>query len=157
MRTFCILFITLLFACSCTAQNDLLILKKNNRNVTSFFPGSEMNFSTSTRSYDAYVTSIEKDSVFLVQYDVRRMYTRLGVFILDTVAQYHFGINYRDIISFGENTKNFDWSSSGAGLFGGGVLLTTAGLITWVFAKPNTRYYARPQLVIGAAAVGALG
>ena len=117
MRTFCILFITLLFACSCTAQNDLLILKKNNRNVTSFFPGSEMNFSTSTRSYDAYVTSIEKDSVFLVQYDVRRMYTRLGVFILDTVAQYHFGINYRDIISFGENTKNFDWSSSGAGLF----------------------------------------
>jgi hypothetical protein len=157
MRAFYILCITVFFIGSCAAQNDLLILKKNNRNVTTFFPGSEMNFSTSTRSYDAYVTSIEKDSVFLVQYDVRRVYTNIGVFILDTVAQYHFAVNYHDIISFGENTRNFNWSGSGAALFGGGVLLTTAGLITWIFAKPNTRYYARPQLVIGAAAIATIG
>jgi hypothetical protein len=157
MRVFCILFVVLLFACSCEAQSDLLILKKNNRTAESFFPGSEMNFSTGTRSYDAYVTSIEKDSVFLVQYDVRRAYTNLGVFILDTVAQYHFGVNYHDIISFGKKRSGFDWNASGAGLFGGGVLLTTAGLITWIFAKPNTRYYARPQLVIGAAAIAGIG
>ena len=142
---------------ACAAQNDLLILKKNNRTVESFFPGSEMNFSTNERYYDAYVTSIEKDSVYLVQYDVRRVYTRLGVFVLDTVAQYHFAINYHQIVSFGKKRKNFDWNSSGAALFGGGTLLTAAGLVTWIFAKPNTRYYARQELVIGAAAIATVG
>ena len=158
MRVFFILSIAVFLASSCAAQNDLLILKKNNRTVESFFPGSEIDFSTNTRYFEANVSSIEKDSVFLVQYDVRRVYsTNLGVFILDTVAQYHFGINYRDIISFGKKRKNFDWNSSGAALFGGGALLTTAGLITWIFAKPNTRYYARPELVIGAAALATTG
>ncbi len=157
MRILFILWAGFFFASSCAAQNDLLILKKNNRTVESFYPGSEMDFSTNTRYYEAYVTSIEKDSVFLVQYDVRRVYTNLGVFILDTVAQYHFGVNYHDIISFGKKRKNFDWNSSGAALFGGGVLLTTAGLVTWIFSKPNTRYYARPELVIGAAALAGVG
>jgi len=157
MRALFILLTAVFFVSSCAAQNDLLILKKNNRTVKSFYPGSEMDFSTNSRYYEAFVTSIEKDSVFLVQYDVRRVYTNLGVFVLDTVAQYHFGVNYHDIISFGKNRKNFDWNSSGAALFGGGVLLTTAGLVTWILAKPNTRYYARPQLVIGAAALAAVG
>jgi hypothetical protein len=157
MRALFILLTAFFFVSACAAQNDLLILKKNNRTVESFYPGSEMDFSTNARYYEAFVTSIEKDSVFLVQYDVRRVYTNLGVFVLDTVAQYHFGVNYHDIISFGKNRKNFDWNSSGAALFGGGVLLTTAGLVTWIFAKPNTRYYARPQLVIGAAALAAVG
>ncbi len=98
------------------------------------------------------LTEIKRDSVFLVQYDVRQVYSpNLGVFVLDTVSAYHFVVAYKDIISIGKNTRNFNWNASGAALFGGGVLLTTAGLVTWIFAKPNTRYYARPQLVIGAA------
>ncbi|MEO8720592.1 MAG: hypothetical protein ABI297_06415, partial [Ginsengibacter sp.] len=157
MRGFFIFFIAFFAASTCVAQNDLLILKKNNHTVESFFPGSEIDFYSNTRYYEANVTSIKNDSVFLVQYDVRRVFTNLGVFVLDTVAQYHFGINYRDIVSFAKQRKNFDWSASGAALFGGGVLLTTAGLITWIFAKPNTRYYARPQLVIAAATLGAVG
>ncbi len=81
----------------------------------------------------------------------------LAVFVLDTVSAYHFAVNYKDIISIGKRHNNFNWNASGATLFGGGILLTTAGLITWIFAKPNTRYYARPQLVIGAALIAAIG
>ena len=157
MRPVFILAITLLFASSCAAQNDLLILKKHNRTIQSFFPGSEINFSTSIREYLASITSIKKDSLFLVQYDVRQVYTRIGVFVLDTVAEYHFAVNYHDILSLGKNRENFDWSGSGAALFGGGTILTAAGLITWIFSKPNTRYYARPSLVIGAAALATTG
>lgn len=157
MRSLFIFFSIIVLAISSSAQSDLLILKKNQRTFETFFPGSEMNFSTGNRYYEAYVTSIQKDSVFLVQYDVRQVLTRLGVYILDTVAQYHFGINYRDIKSFGKNRKNFDWSSSGAALFGGGILLATAGLVTWAITKPNTEYHASPQLVIGAAAIAGVG
>lgn len=157
MRPIFILAIAILFAFDCSAQNDLLILKKHNRTIQSFYPGSEIDFSTSTREYEASIASITKDSLFLVQYDVRRLYTNLGVFVLDTVAEYHFAVNYKDILSLEKPRKNFDWSSSGAALFGGGTILTTAGLITWIFAKPNTRYYARPSLIIGAAALATAG
>ena len=147
----------MLMAHSCLAQSDLLILKKNNRTVKSFYPGSEMDFSTATQYYDAYITSIENDSVFLVQYDIRQVFNMLRILVPDTVASYRFGINYRDIVSFGKNTKKFNWNGSGAALFGGGALLTVAGLTTWIFAKPNTRYYARPSLVIAAAALTGVG
>lgn len=53
--------------------------------------------------------------------------------------------------------NKFDWSASGGVLLGGGVLLTTVGLGTWIFTKPNTRYYASPYLVGGAALLGGIG
>ena len=158
MRFLFILSVTLFYSTICAAQNDLLILKKNNRTIQSFYPGSEMDFSTEARYYEGEVEAIKKDSIFLVQYDVSHVYSpNLGVFVLDTVAAYHSVIAYKDIIAIGKNTKNFNWNASGGALFGGGVLLTAAGLVTWIFAKPNTRYYARPQLVIGSAILAGIG
>src|SRR5665647_2921177 len=105
----------------------------------------------------AYVTSIERDSVFLIRYDIRQVPTNLGVYMLDTVGRYPFAINYHDITGFEKYNNKFDWKASGGALFGGGILLTTVGLGTWLFAKPNTRYYARPSLVIGSAALSGIG
>jgi hypothetical protein len=158
MRPGLFLIIGILFSTMCLAQSDMLILKKNNRTHESFFPGSEMSFSTATRYYsNAYVTTIQRDSVFLVQYDIRQVPTNLGIYVLDTVARYYFGISYHDILNFGRANNRFDWKASGGALFGGGILLTTVGLGTWVFAKPNTRYYARPSLVIGSAVLAGIG
>lgn len=157
MRILFIFILSFSFCLSCTAQSDLLILKKNNRTIHSFFPGSEMTFSTNAGYFNAYVTSIQRDSIFLIQYDVRQMPTNLGVYVLDTVARYPFAINYRDIKSFGKNSNKFNWSGSGGALFGGGILITTVGLGTWIFSKPDTRYYASPYLVGGAAALAGIG
>lgn len=157
MRALIILFLAFSYSCSVMGQSDLLILKKKNRTVQSFFPGSEIVFSANYTNYDAYITSIERDSIFLVQYDVRQVPTSIGVYMLDTVAKYYFSVSYKDITAFGKNRNNFSWAASGGALFGGGILLTTAGLATWIFSKPNTRYYARPELVIGAAALSAVG
>lgn len=157
MRVYFILLVSLIFSVPCMAQNDLLILKKNNRSIESFFPGSQMIFSTNSGSFNGYVTSIENDSVFLIQYDVRQVPTNLGVYMLDTIARYNFGVNYNDITGFGKNNNKFNWSGSGGALFGGGLLLSTFGLGTWIFTKPNTRYYASPSLVIGSAALAGIG
>lgn len=51
----------------------------------------------------------------------------------------------------------WDWQTSGAALLGGGTLLTVGGLLTWVFAEKNSRYYARPELVVTAAALAGIG
>jgi len=155
---FCFIFLSAIFIANLTmAQNDLLILKKNGRNIESFFPGREMDFSTSTRYLEGQVTGIKNDSIFLVQYNIKQIYSpNLGVFVTDTVSEYHFGINYKEIVSFEKKRSSF-LSGSGGALFGGGALLATAGLITWILAKPNTRYYARPQLVITAASLAGIG
>ncbi len=143
----------------CFAQpSDILIFKKNNRTIQTFFPGNEISFTTSTRYYNATIKSINHDSVFLIQYDIRQVPTNLGVYMLDTVGVYPFAINYKEITGFGKKkNRGFDWTGSGGVLFGGGILLTTVGLGSWLFAKPNTRYYASPYLVGGAALLAGVG
>lgn len=158
MRAALITFFILCLSAGSFAQSDLLILKKHNRNVQSFFPGSSIRFYTDIRYYEAYITSIQRDSLFLVQYDVRQVYNSFNVLVADTVAAYRFAVNYHEIVSLGKNSdKNFDWTSSGGTLLGGGTLLTLGGLSTWIFSKPHTRYYASKPFVIGSAALAATG
>ena len=159
MKNLFALTLCLLFFFSSEAQpSDILILKKNNRTLQTFFPGNEIIFNTSSGYYSGFIKSINHDSLFLIQYDVRQIPTSLGVYVLDTLATYRFAINYKQITGFGKNrNKKFDWPASGGALLGGGVLLTTVGLGTWLFTKPNTRYYASPYLVGGAAVLGGIG
>ncbi|MEO6187931.1 MAG: hypothetical protein ABIO82_03180 [Ginsengibacter sp.] len=136
----------------------MLVLKKKGRTVDRFFPGNQLSFSTGTAYYDGVISTIARDTIFLIRYDIRQMPTTLGVYYIDTVATYHNAIYYKDILALNKSQdKNFNWSGSGGALLGGGTLLTAFGLGTWLFAKPNTRYYASPYLVGGAAVLGATG
>lgn len=159
MKTILVLASIIFNSIFCFAQpSDILILKKNNRTIQTFFPGNEISFTTPTRYYYGTIKSINNDSLFLIQYDIRQVPTNLGVYMLDTVGVYPFAINYEEITGFGKKKNNgFNWSGSGGALFGGGILLTTVGLGTWLFSKPNTRYYASPYLVGGAALLAGLG
>lgn len=154
----------LLFTCFssmffCKAQSsDIIILKKNLRTIKTFFPGNEINFTTASGFYNGIITSINRDTVFLIQYDIRQRPSNLGVYFLDTVATYRYGINYKQITALNkDNNKKFNWAGSGGALFGGGILLTTVGLGTWIFAKPDTRYYASPYLIGSAALLAGIG
>jgi hypothetical protein len=152
----CIVLFT--FYNSRSQSSDLLILKKGNKTLQTFFPGSEIVFSTLSGHYDCFLTSINRDSLFLIQYDIRQIPTNLGVYMMDTVSRYRFAINYKEIKSFGKDrNKKFDWSGSGGALLGGGTLLAVVGLGTWIFTKPNTQYYASPYLVGGAALIAGVG
>ncbi len=152
---FCLVFLSFLSYAS-FAQSDLLILKKNNKTIRSFYPDSKIQFMANEIPHEGYITAIERDSIFLIQYDIRQVMTNLGVYILDTVNRYRYAVNYKEITGILNDRTSF-LNASGAALLGGGILLTTGGLLTWVFAKPDTRYYARPELVIGAAAAALVG
>ena len=161
MKILFVLGISLLIYLSGQSQpspSDLLVLKKHERTIKSYFPGDEIFFNTASGNYYGYIKSIKNDSLFIVQYDIRQIQTSLGVYILDTITSYSFAVNYKEIISLGKNNqKHFDWSASGGALFGGGIILTTVGLGTWIFTKPNTQYYASPYLVGGGALLAGIG
>lgn len=76
---------------------------------------------------------------------------------MDTVAIYRSRMHYHQIESIIKERTGFNWRGSGYALFYGGILLTAAGLGTWIFSEPDTRYYASPELVIGAAALTGIG
>ena len=157
MKNLFLFFFLLLLWNTCFTQTDFIVLKKNDRTVKTLFAGSDVSFTTSLRYYSGRINAIEKDSIYLLEYDVRRLPTNLGVYILDTVATYHTGIYYKDILKIQNKRKGFNLAASGASLLGGGILLTTIGLGTWVFTKQGDQYHASPKLVIGSAILGAAG
>ena len=95
MKRLFIFLIFIFFNFFCKAQSsDILSLKKNDRIIKTFFPGNEINFTTPSGFYNGFITTIHHDSVFLIQYDIRQRPSNLGVYFLDTVATYRYGINY---------------------------------------------------------------
>jgi hypothetical protein len=148
---------SLLFSSICLAQTDFIVLKKKDHTLKTMFAGSKVSFTTSLRYYSGLVDVVEKDSIYLLEYDVRQIPTNLGVYILDTVATYRSGIYYKDILKIQNKRRGFNLAASGASLLGGGILLTTIGLGTWIFTRPGDQYHASPKLVIGSAILGAAG
>jgi hypothetical protein len=138
-------------------QSDFILVKKNQRTIRTLFAGSAVSFATATGTYTGRINKIESDSLFVVQYDIRKVFTNLGVYMIDTIATIQNAFHYKDLTSINKQTIGFNWAASGASLLGGGVLLTTAGLGTWIFTKPGTQYYAPAQLVIGSAVLAGAG
>ncbi len=139
------------------AQNDFILLKKDHFTIKTMFTGSDVSFTTPVRYYSGHINSIQKDSINLLEYDIRQIPTSMGVYIIDTVATYRSRIYYKDILKIGTKQKGFNVAASGGSLMGGGILITTIGLGTWIFTKPGDQYHASPKLVIGAAVLGAAG
>ena len=138
-------------------QGDFIVLKKNHRTIKTLFPGSPVSFTTAAGPYTGRINKIERDSLFVVQYDIRKVFTNLGVYMIDTIASIQTAFYYKDVISINKQASGFNWAASGGSLLGGGALLTTVGLCTWIFAKPGTQYHAPTQLVIGSAILAGAG
>lgn len=155
---FLFLLASFIYCIGLSQPSDFIILKKDQHTIKSFFAGSNIGFETNTGYYSGQVTSIKKDSLFINQYDIRRVPTNLGIYVLDTVATYRLAFNYREIIKVENQTrKGFNGAASGGSLFGGGILITVVGLGTWVFTKPGTQYHASPVLVGAGAALAGIG
>jgi len=159
MKSALLFFIASFFIATVLSQpSDFLIIKKGQRTVKSFFAGSHIGFETDKGFYEGQINAIQKDSLFLTQFDIRQVMTTLGFYTVDTIASYRLSFSYKDIIKIPiQKRRGFDLASSGGSLFGGGVLITAFGLGTWIFTKSGSRYYASPTLVISAAALAAVG
>lgn len=159
MKGLFLLPIVFFFSFTCLCQSsDFIILKKNQRTIKSYFADSPIEFTSVDGYHSGQISSIQNDSFYLNEYDIRQMPTTLGVYILDTVAVYKTPFYYKDILMFGaRRTKGFNWGASGLALVGGAILIVGAGLISWIFTKPGTTYHASPALVGGAAALGGAG
>ena len=157
MKNLFLSFLSFMLCSISCAQADFILIKKKDHTLKTLFAGSEVSFTTPLRYYSGLINAIKNDSIYLLEYDVRQTPTALGVYMLDTVATYLSGIYYKDILKIQNAKRGFNLAGSGASLLGGGILLTTIGLGTWLFTKQEDQYHASPKLVIGSAVLGATG
>ena len=153
---FRLLFIFLSISIGSHAQpSDFIILKKKNKTIRSFYQGTEIEFETNTGVYrNALITSIHDDTIFLKEFAVRKMITQFGTYLDDTLGSYSYKYDYRDIKRIGQKEKKgFNVQGSGAALFGGGLLLTVASGVYYLFEPEKFS----PGLMIASAGLAGIG
>lgn len=150
-----LLIISLFVGYHTIAQSaDFILLKKKNKTIATYFSGSNISFTATNGAYlNATITQIKNDSLFLRQYIVQQVPTRLGVYVLDTVTSYRYTYNYRQIKAIGRTGRKFNLSASSASLIGGGALLLLGSAVVY-FAD---REKFSPQLMLTSAVLVAVG
>lgn len=138
---------------SSAQSGDFILLKKNDRTIQTYFPGSTISFiSTTGAGIEAYIQSIRNDTLYLKQFVTRPVPTQLGVYVLDT-SFYYYQYHYNQIRAIGKKGRRFDWAGSGAALMGGGILLTVASGV--VYLADNNKF--SPELLGAAVALTGVG
>lgn len=137
---FLLLPILLLLTISAFAQSsDFIVLKKRNHTVRNYFPGSQINFKTvNGGDFEAYIQRIAKDSLYVVEFIIARVPTTLGIYVLDTVARYHYRFHYNEIRSVYADKRGFNYRNSGYTLMGGAALLTVGTGIAYLVDRKKT-------------------
>ena len=138
-----------------TQSSDFIILKKGNKAVRYFYPGSHIEFVSTNGAYrDALITTIQNDSLYLQEFYVLRLPTTYGGYVNDTAGSFRYTYHYSQVKSFGKKQKKgFNVQGSGAALLGGGILLTLASGVSYIADKDKFS----PQLLGAAIGLGALG
>lgn len=113
------------------AQNGFLLLRKNNQTVFTYFPGTEIGFTTARGVHHAgKIMSIRNDSLLLKVYSVFASPDFSGR--TDTLTKYYLPLPVSDIAYIDRTGRRFNWQASGAALLGGGTLLVLAGGVSWL-------------------------
>ena len=149
------LFIILFVQGRIIAQpSDFILLKKKNKTITNYYSGNTIAFTTTTGAYiNATISKIKNDTIFLQEFIVRQIPTRLGVYVLDTVGMYRYQFHYNQLKSITPPGRHFNFYASGASLLGGGILITLGSGIVYLADRKKFS----PELLIAGAALGIAG
>ena len=120
--------------------SDYIVLKKkNNRTLKTYFPGTFLSAVTYTGfTLNGVIKEIKNDSVFIEQFDVRQVPTQFGVPALDTVV-YTLRLHYQEIRKWLYETDR----SGGGRRRGGGLIqqiMIVGGIGFIVLEVVNTIY-----------------
>lgn len=95
--------------------SDLLLLKKaNGKTLQKYFAGSFIHFNDiSGREESGIIKKIERDTLFILYYDVRRSYNMWGTSVADTVTSSLDKYHYNEIRYIYKPAKSFEFIRNG--------------------------------------------
>ena len=124
--------------------SDYIVLKKkNNRTLKTYFPGTFISAATYTGfNLSGFIKQIKNDSVFIEQLEVRQVPTQFGTPVLDTVV-HSIRLHYTEIRAFFYTTDRPGGGSRMKRSFVGGLLpriMAIGGTAFIVVELVNTAY-----------------
>ena len=120
---------------------DMVVLRnKQGRTIKSYFRGMPIDFGDlSGREVMGIVRKVDRDTIFIQQYDIRQAYTQWGTSVLDTVTAYLLKYHYNEISWIRKPSENFEFVRNGTIFMIGG----TGYLLLHVF---NAAYLKEPVI-----------
>jgi hypothetical protein len=151
MKPGVIIFICLFITESLSSQSsDVLVLKRRDgKRMSSFMQGGQISFlEKSGASYSGKILRIDRDTILMEMYDIRRQATSMGGLIFDTVSRFQVLVDHRDIISVVKKPQSFSYIRNGS-------LIKWTGIGYGVLHLLNAAISKEPVIVvqIGAAAL----
>jgi hypothetical protein len=111
-----ILLVVISLATFAQPSDFIVLKKKNNRTLKTYFPGSFISASTYTgTTLNGIITQIKNDSVFIEQREIRQVMTQFGVPALDTII-FPIRLHYQEILAFDFSNNTGRRSSRKGGL-----------------------------------------
>jgi len=103
--------------------SDLLLLKKGKgQTVQTYFAGSFIHFmDINGHEETGVIKKIERDTLFILYYDIRRGYNMWGTSVADTVTAFLNKYHYNEIRSIYKPPQSFEFIRNGTILMIGGV------------------------------------
>jgi hypothetical protein len=84
-----------------TGANSVLLLKKGEKTISKYFSGNSIAFSTKDgMQVSGVISRITLDSIFLINYNIRRLQRADGGIIFDTASRYNLMFSLGNIGSF---------------------------------------------------------
>lgn len=118
---------------------DMVVLRdRNDRTIKSYFQGIPIVFGTKSGKYvEGTIRKIERDSIFLQKYDVRRAMTMWGTQVQDTVGIFWFAYHTNEVAWIRKPKAKFEFVRDGTILMIGGAGYAALHLI-------NAAYLSEP-------------
>ena len=125
MKPTTILLLYLLLPGLLTAQATALLLKKNGKTVERYYPGNHFTFyTTDNLPVQGQLERIERDSLFMVYYQVVQVPTQFGTMRIDTSGMYELRYSLANVGALPRRAKG---KAGLKGLLSGAMLLGGAG------------------------------
>ena len=102
---------------------DMVLLKRHGRTVDTYMPGKKVMFTMNDGRFAAgSIRKIEKDSIFLQEYDVRKAYNAWGTSSLDTISAFLNAYACKEIKAIQRPDQGFEFIRDGSLFIIGGAV-----------------------------------
>jgi hypothetical protein len=102
---------------------DMVLLKRHDKTLNNYMPGKEIMFRMADgRFASGMIKKIERDTIFLAEYDIRKAYNMWGTMALDTVSAYLNAYAYKDVSAIMRPSQGFEFIKDGSLFMIGGAV-----------------------------------
>jgi|GEM_PF-316599 len=115
---------------------DMVLLKRHDKTLTNYMPGKKIMFTMRDGRFAAgTIKKIERDTIFMQEYDIRKAYNIWGTSTLDTINAFLNAYAYRDIGAIMKPDQGIEFIRDGSIFVVGGSVYMILHVVNSIIQK----------------------